>query len=80
VGRISEAREAGEAGRFVEVLDDTNGGTGGAFVCTWSTSEGFDGWVESIDEVDEYVGESGWEIEWFDVPPPEALAGRPKRP
>jgi hypothetical protein len=79
VGRITHAAiDPSEAGSFVEILDDSDGSTGGAYVCIWAASGGgADMWVEHLDEVDQIVTESGWAVEWFDEVPPEAEQGRP---
>jgi hypothetical protein len=81
VGRITHASDAAEVGSFVEVVDDTSGSTGGAFIFGWtSDGQGWDAWVEHVDEVDAFVKESGWAVEWFEVVPEEAAGGRPRRP
>ena len=77
VGRIAQSLDPSEVGSFVEIVDDTGGSTGGAYVCTWSADGGGDGWVESLEDVDHYVAESGWIIEWYDDVPPEAQDRRP---
>jgi hypothetical protein len=79
VGRITETlHDPSAVGRFIEVLDDTSGSTGGAYICTWSESEGFDDWIESLDLVDRYMAESGYVVEWFDEPPASSIARRPR--
>jgi hypothetical protein len=63
-GRITRGEEAG---RFVQVIDDSEN-TGGFLILTSADSEGnveaFDNWVESIVDVERYGEESAWEIDW----------------
>lgn len=66
LGRIA----AGDgAGRFVEVVDDSEK-SGGFLILTYDTAirsgDAYDSWVESIDDVDLYFDESGWKIEWLE--------------
>ena len=68
VGRII----AGEyKGWFVKIEDDRGGGcTGGFYVYivrgeSFNKSvEGYDDWLESIEEIPTYIEEMGWIIEW----------------
>ena len=65
VGRISAGDEAG---RYVEVLDDS-ASSGGFLIQMYERSdrsgEGHDAWVGSIVDVDFYFDEAGWSVEWL---------------
>ena len=79
VGLITSATADPQSiGLFIEVVDDTNGSTGGAYICTWSDSVGYDDWIEHLDLVDEYLAQVGYAIEWFAEPPQASLAKRPR--
>jgi hypothetical protein len=67
IGTLGLIKAGREAGRYVEVLDDSQH-TGGFLIFTYSDAdrspEVFDAWAESIVEVEAYFDESSWEIEW----------------
>jgi hypothetical protein len=56
-----------ETGRYLRVVDDAEN-TGGFLILTSADRAGatdvHDAWVESIVDVDLYLDESAWEIEW----------------
>lgn len=77
VGRIVSAPlDPSKVGFFIEVLDDTAGSTGGAFIFTWLDGVGFDDWVESAAFVDAAMSELSYAVEWFETPPMNSTAGR----
>jgi hypothetical protein len=80
VGRIAHANDQSEIGCFVEIVDDSRGPTGGAYIVTWSadSKRGGDGWVIDVADIDTYMAEAGWTVDWLDDVPPEAAAGRPR--
>ncbi|HIP39179.1 MAG TPA: hypothetical protein EYG88_07355 [Desulfocapsa sulfexigens] len=56
-----------DAGKFVEILDDT-GESGGFLIITSPDTkfeQGHDDWVEDMNALEKYFIESKWEIEWF---------------
>ncbi len=65
LGRILAGQEAG---RYVEVLDDTRN-SGGFLIFTYADAgrspEVFDAWVETLADIETYFLESSWEIEWL---------------
>ena len=60
-------RDGDEAGRYVEVIDDS-ARTGGYLIFTYadrSRSPGvFDAWVKTFQNVEQYFAESGWLVDW----------------
>jgi hypothetical protein len=64
IGRITAGHEKG---RFVEVIDD-NASTGGFLIYTYANEarapEVFDAWVETMEDVEKYFEESGWQVAW----------------
>jgi len=55
-------------GRYVKVQDDTDN-TGGYLVLLskskdFTSEDGFDDWVESLDDLEGYFDERGWQIIW----------------
>ncbi|WP_051640412.1 hypothetical protein [Cellulomonas sp. URHE0023] len=69
VGVLGRIAAGDDAGRFVEVTDDTSS-SGGFLILTFDnvdrSGNAYDSWVESIVDVDLYFAESGWEVEWLD--------------
>ncbi len=69
VGVLGRIVAGDDAGRFVEVTDDTSS-SGGFLILTFDnvdrSGNAYDSWVESIVDVDLYFAESGWEVEWLD--------------
>lgn len=69
VGVLGRIVAGNDAGRFVEVTDDTSS-SGGFLILTFDnvdrSGNAYDSWVESIVDVDLYFAESGWEVEWLD--------------
>ena len=67
LGTIGRITAGNDVGRYVEIIDDFDS-SGGFLICTYEhadrSGEAFDDWVESIIDVDLYVEEAGWEIEW----------------
>jgi len=65
LGRITAGEEIG---RYVKVEDDREN-TGGYLILTADDPQlsfnGYDGWVESRQDLDGYFGESGWVVAWL---------------
>lgn len=65
---VGEILAGVDAGRFVEIADD-RATSGGFLVLVYSNAdrsgEGFDSWVESLDDVDAYFEENGWDVRWI---------------
>jgi hypothetical protein len=55
------------AGFFVRIQDDSQT-TGGYLILTWkeSPSVGYDNWVEKLTDLEQFLLESGWDIEWLE--------------
>jgi hypothetical protein len=53
------------AGYEVRIVDDSKA-TGGYLILTWKDDPktGFDNWVETVDDLEQFFRESGWIIEW----------------
>jgi hypothetical protein len=66
LGRITAGNERG---RVVEVEDDS-ANTGGYLIFTYAdpdrSPEAFDVWVEPFADIQKYLDESRWEVEWLD--------------
>ncbi len=64
IGLILEGQEAG---RFVQIVDDSQN-TGGYLSYTYADAtrgpEAFDAWVETLADVHGYFRESGWRVDW----------------
>jgi hypothetical protein len=69
VGVLGRIVAGDDAGRFVEVTDDTSS-SGGFLILTFDnvdrSGNAYDSWVESIVDVELYFADSGWEVEWLD--------------
>lgn len=68
---LGEILSGDEVGRFVEIIDDARN-TGGYLIVTYADAarspDIFDAWVESIVDVELYLEEAGWTIQWPDQP------------
>lgn len=68
VGVLGRIVAGDDAGRYVEVLDDTSS-SGGFLILTYDHSDrsgnAYDSWVESIGDADLYFEESSWDVEWL---------------
>jgi len=68
-GVVGQIRAGREAGRFVELVDDSEN-TGGWLIFTYGrhdrSGEAFDTWAASIVDVDLYFDDCGWVVEWPD--------------
>jgi hypothetical protein len=64
VGLIVSGEESGSYVKIIEDFDSTSG-----FLILTSKyrdmSDGYDNWAENIDRVQDYVKESGWDIQWI---------------
>lgn len=71
IGVLGRLTSGTEAGRIVEVVDDTTQ-TGGFLVFTYADTdrspEVFDAWVPSIVDVELYFDDNCWEVEWIQSP------------
>ena len=65
IGRTGLIRD-GEYDGYSIRIDDDRINTGGYLILVWknNTNEGFDDWVQSEDDVDKYLLESGWTVAW----------------
>lgn len=67
IGVLGHILSGKEAGRVVEVLDDSER-TGGFLIFTYADEDRspdvFDGWVETFGDVKRHFQESGWDIAW----------------
>jgi hypothetical protein len=67
LSRIGLILDGDGAGRFVEIIDDSQN-TGGYLIFTYADAERspevFDSWVETFEDVQRYFAESGWRVDW----------------
>jgi hypothetical protein len=72
VGTLGRITAGNEAGRVVEVVDDSRN-TGGWLIFTYAdldrSPEVFDAWVESIVDVELYFDDRNWHVEWIEAVP-----------
>lgn len=68
IDRVGQILEGDEKGWYVYVFDDAKE-TGGYLILTFNSLsktdesyEYFDGWVESIEDLNDYFDESSWKI------------------
>jgi len=63
-GRIKNGKYEGHTIR----IDDDSAKSGGYVIRSWpdDTSPGFDDWVESMEALEQFFKESGWDIEWLE--------------
>lgn len=69
VNNIGLIKTGYKKGWYIKVQDDSES-TGGHLILVsrdinFVSADGFDGWVESIDDVELYFKESNWDIEWL---------------
>jgi hypothetical protein len=50
-------------GMKIKIVDDSKN-TGGYLILTYDNIEGFDNWVETYFELEEYFKDSNWVIKW----------------
>jgi hypothetical protein len=65
IGKKGRIKTGTYAGFFVRIQDDSQN-TGGYLILTWKDSSpvGYDNWVENLADLDQFLHESGWDIEW----------------
>jgi hypothetical protein len=68
VGVLGRIVSGHDAGRYVEVFDDSLV-SGGFLILTFDhldrSGNAYDAWVASVLDVDSYFDESGWDVEWL---------------
>ena len=76
VGVVGRATIGPDAGRYVEVDDDSTrqGGTGGYYVLVWDSAVAFDEWYETEDGVREALAERG--VSWLTQEESSVIPGR----
>lgn len=67
IGKKGVIKNGKQAGFFVRIDDDSQN-TGGYLILTWRDNppEGYDNWVENRTDIDQFMSEAGWEIEWLE--------------
>jgi hypothetical protein len=75
IGKKGRIKTGVYAGFFVRIQDDSQN-TGGYLILTWrdtpfltwrdTPSVGYDNWVENLADLDQFLHESGWDIEWLE--------------
>ena len=67
IGKKGLIKNGRDAGFFVRIEDDSQN-TGGFLILIWKEHprEGYDYWVESLANLEQFMNESGWEIEWLE--------------
>ncbi|HLJ29058.1 MAG TPA: hypothetical protein VKY85_20275 [Candidatus Angelobacter sp.] len=68
IGKKGRIKNGKYAGFFVRIEDDSQN-TGGYLILIWQDvpSEGYDNWVENSADLEQFMCEAGWDIEWLDV-------------
>ena len=66
IGKKGRIRNGKYAGFFVRIEDDSQN-TGGYLILRWQDvpSVGYDHWVENLADLEQYMNEAGWDIEWL---------------
>jgi hypothetical protein len=67
IGKKGRIRNGKYAGFFVRIDDDSQN-TGGYLILTWqdAPSLGYDNWVENLADLEQFMNEAGWDIEWLE--------------
>jgi len=67
IGKKGRIKTGVYAGFFVRIQDDSQN-TGGYLILTWkdTPSVGYDNWVENLTDLDQFLHETGWDIEWLE--------------
>jgi hypothetical protein len=67
IGKKGRIKNGTHAGFFVRIQDDLQN-TGGYLVLIWreTPSVGYDNWVKNLTDLDPFLCESGWNIEWLE--------------
>lgn len=67
IGKKGRLRNGKHAGFFVRIKDDSQN-TGGYLILCWKDAplEGYDDWVENLVDLEQFLRESGWDIEWLE--------------
>jgi hypothetical protein len=65
-GRIRSG-DGEHTGFFIRIKDDAQN-AGGYLILLWEDTSptGYDYWVETTKDLDQFFGESGWDIEWLE--------------
>jgi hypothetical protein len=67
IGKKGRIRSGKGAGFFVRIEDDSQN-TGGYLILRWQDvpKVGYDHWVENLADLEQYMNEAGWDIEWLE--------------
>lgn len=67
IGKKGRIRAGKDAGFYVRIEDDAEN-TGGYLILIWkdAPSIGYDYWVENLIDLDRFLNECGWDIEWLE--------------
>jgi hypothetical protein len=67
IGKKGRIRSGKDAGFFVRIQDDSEN-TGGYLILIWQDvpSVGYDYWVENLADLEQFMREAGWDIEWLE--------------
>jgi hypothetical protein len=67
IGKKGRIKTGKYAGFFVRIDDDSQN-TGGYLILIWKDSprEGYDNWVENATDLEPFLLEAGWDIEWLE--------------
>jgi hypothetical protein len=67
IGKKGRIRSGKDAGFFVRIQDDSQN-TGGYLILIWQDvpSVGYDYWVENLADLEQFMSEAGWDIEWLE--------------
>ena len=68
-GRKGEIIKGEYTGWYIELVDDSQGETGGYYIVITNPapniSKTYDSWLEEEEDVPAYINEMGWEINWL---------------
>jgi hypothetical protein len=67
IGKKGHIKSGKYIGFFIRIQDDSQN-TGGYLILTWkdTPSEGYDNWVESFADLEQFMREANWDIEWLE--------------
>lgn len=67
IGKKGIIKGGPHEGFFVRIEDDSQN-TGGFLILTWkdNPATGYDHWVENSADLDPFIREAGWNVEWLE--------------
>jgi hypothetical protein len=66
IGKKGRIKNGKYTGFFVRIEDDSQN-TGGYLILIWlDANVGYDYWVENLADLEQFMSEAGWDIEWLE--------------